>query len=153
SLMGASLALAGLTSAGCMRPPTGTIRPFVRQPENVVPGKPLYYATSMTLSGYAVGLLVESHEGRPTKAEGNPLHPASLGAAGPLQQASVLGLYDPDRAKMVTYRGQPRSWPHVVEELRARLRPGSGRDKGQKVAILTEAVGSPTLNWQMGEFL
>jgi MoCo/4Fe-4S cofactor protein with predicted Tat translocation signal len=153
SLMGASLALAGLTSAGCMRPPTGTIRPFVRQPENVVLGKPLYYATSMTLSGYAVGLLVESHEGRPTKAEGNPLHPASLGAAGPLQQASPLGLYDPDRAQMVSYRGQPRSWPHAAEELRARLRPGSGRDKGQRVALLTEAVGSPTLNWQLGEFL
>src|SRR5687768_10130820 len=53
TLMGASLALAGLTSSGCMRPPPGTIRPFIRQPENLVPGKPLYYATSMSLSGYA----------------------------------------------------------------------------------------------------
>src|SRR5437667_335420 len=83
---------AGLGSAGCFRPPTGTIRPFVRQPENLVPGKPLFYATSMSLSGYAVGLLVESHEGRPTKIEGNVNHPGSLGAAGPMQQASVLGL-------------------------------------------------------------
>src|SRR5262245_3459558 len=112
TLMGASLALAGLTTSGCMRAPTGTIRPFVRQPENLVPGKPLFYATSMSLSGYAVGLLAESHEGRPTKLEGNPHHPASLGAAGPLQQAAVLGLYDPDRAKTITFRAQPRSWAH-----------------------------------------
>src|SRR5262249_28653636 len=84
TLMGASLALAGPRPSGCSRPPTGVIRPFVRQPENVVPGKPLFYATSMSLSGYAVGLLVESHEGRPTKCEGNVNHPGSLGAAGPL---------------------------------------------------------------------
>src|SRR5262249_8623080 len=123
------------------------IRPFVRQPENYVLGKPLYYATSMSLSGYAVGLLVESHEGRPTKIEGNENHPASKGAAGPMQQASVLGLYDPDRAQTVTYRGRPRSWPALVQELRARLRPK------HRLAILTEAVGSPTLRHQIDEFI
>src|SRR3954469_5469048 len=83
SLMGASLALAGLVSSGCMRPPAATIRPFVRPPENLVPGKPLYYATSMSLAGYAVGLLVENHEGRPTKIEGNPWPPASCPADVP----------------------------------------------------------------------
>ena len=77
-LMGASLALAGM--AGCTRQPPEQIVPYVRQPENVVPGRPLYYATAMTLGGRATGLLVESHEGRPTKIEGNPSHPASLGA-------------------------------------------------------------------------
>jgi molybdopterin-containing oxidoreductase family iron-sulfur binding subunit len=148
TLMGASLALAGLASSGCMRPPTGVIRPYVRQPENLVLGKPLYYATSMSLSGYAVGLLVESHEGRPTKIEGNPSHPASLGAAGPIQQAAVLGLYDPDRAQTVTYRAQPRSWGDVVQELRTRLRAGKRR-----LAILTEAIGSPTLDRQLIDFL
>ena len=73
-LMGASLALAGM--AGCTRQPPEQILPYVRQPENVVPGRPLFYATAMTLGGRATGLLVESHEGRPTKIEGNPSHPA-----------------------------------------------------------------------------
>jgi molybdopterin-containing oxidoreductase family iron-sulfur binding subunit len=151
TLMGASLALAGLS--GCTRPPAGTIMPYIRQPEGLVPGKPLFYATSMTLSGNACGLLVESHEGRPTKIEGNPLHPASLGATSGFHQAAVLGLYDPDRAQAVTFRGAPRSWPLLVEELRNRLRPGTGREQGERVAVLSEAIGSPTLDWQRRQFL
>jgi len=87
TLMGASLALAGL--AGC-RAPTGTIMPYVRQPENLVLGKPLYYATSMTLGGFSTGLLAESHEGRPTKLEGNPQHPASLGATTATSMGSAV---------------------------------------------------------------
>ena len=106
TLMGASLALAGLS--GCTRPPVGTIMPYIRQPEGLVPGKPLFYATSMTLSGFATGLLVESHEGRPTKVEGNPSHPASLGATDSFAQAAVLGLYDPDRSAGATFLGRPR---------------------------------------------
>src|SRR5579872_1380687 len=74
-LMGASLGLAGLEIGGCMRQPDEKIVPYVRQPEDFVPGKPLYYATCRTLGGYATGLLVESHLGRPTKIEGNPQHP------------------------------------------------------------------------------
>jgi len=88
-LMGASLALAGLSGCGA-RPPTGKIVPYVRQPEQLVPGKPLFFATAMPLNGGAIGLLVESHEGRPTKVEGNPLHPASLGATDAFAQAAVL---------------------------------------------------------------
>src|SRR5262245_36514148 len=76
-LMGASLGLAGL--AGCSYPPNQRIVPYVKQPEEVVPGKPLYYASAALLAGYATGVLVESHLGRPTKVEGNPQHPASLG--------------------------------------------------------------------------
>src|SRR5206468_882417 len=84
-LIGASLALAGV--AGCAaRPPAGKILPYVRQPEELIPGKPLFYATAMTLGGAAVGLLVESHEGRPTKIEGNPNHPASLGGTDAFAQ-------------------------------------------------------------------
>src|SRR6476659_1781480 len=98
---GVSLALAGLT--GCTRQPTEKIVPYVRQPEEIVPGKPLYYATAMTLGGYATGLLIESHEGRPTKAEGNPMHPASLGASDVFAQASLYGLYDPDRSQTLLY--------------------------------------------------
>src|SRR5262245_33275797 len=94
-LMGASIALAGLTA--CTRQPEEKIVPYVRQPEEIIPGKPLYYATTMSVGGMVNGLLVETHEGRPTKIEGNPLHPASLGACDVYAQAAVLGLYDPDR--------------------------------------------------------
>ena len=80
--------------------------PYVRPPEEIVPGKPLFFATAMTLGGTGVGLLVESHMGRPTKIEGNPDHPASLGATDLFHQASILTLYDPDRSQTVTYLGQ-----------------------------------------------
>ena len=114
-LMAASAALAGLTA--CTKLPTEKIVPYAQQqPEDFVPGKPLFYATAMPLAGYATGLLVESHMGRPTKVEGNPSHPASLGAANVFAQASVLGLYDPDRAQVVIYRGRIGDWsklPHL----------------------------------------
>src|SRR5713226_7761846 len=77
-VMGASLALAGLSA--CTRQPTETIMPYVRQPEEVIPGRPLFFATAVPNLAVAIGVLVESHLGRPTKVEGNPDHPASLGA-------------------------------------------------------------------------
>src|SRR5262245_48053648 len=91
-LLGASAAFAGV---GCGPRPAEKIRPYHQQPEDVIPGKPSHYATAMLLDGYATGLLVTSHGGRPTKIEGNPEHPASLGAAGVFEQASILDLYDP----------------------------------------------------------
>src|SRR4051794_34194592 len=93
-LMAASLALAGLAS--CTRKPDEKIVPYVRQPEELIPGKSLYFATAIHWGGYARGVLVESHEGRPTKIEGNPDHPASLGATDAVTQAALLNLYDPD---------------------------------------------------------
>src|SRR5207244_10304699 len=78
-LMGASMALAGVTA--CTRQPTEKIVPYVRQPEELIPGTPMFFATAMPLGGTATGLLVESHEGRPTKIEGNPLHPSSMAAS------------------------------------------------------------------------
>jgi MoCo/4Fe-4S cofactor protein with predicted Tat translocation signal len=95
-LMGASLALAGVSA--CTRQPNEELVPYVRQPEELVPGKPLFYATAMPMSGAGSGLLVESHEGRPTKIEGNPDHPSSRGSTDLFAQASILTLYDPDRA-------------------------------------------------------
>src|SRR5579863_5776578 len=92
-VMGASLGLAGMT--GCVRLPLEPIVPYVRQPENVIPGRPMFYATACTLGGYASPLLVESHLGRPTKVEGNDQHPASLGGTDIFAQASLLGMYDP----------------------------------------------------------
>src|SRR5436190_5132475 len=99
TLMGASLALAGLSGCSTAPAPAEKIMPYVRQPEDIVPGKPLFFATVMTLGGIASGLLVKSHEGRPTKIEGNPDHPASpsdykFGPTDLFAQAAVLGLYD-----------------------------------------------------------
>src|SRR4029453_4981045 len=107
-LMSASLALAGV--GACTRQPPEHIVPYVRQPEDVVPGKPLFFASAIPLGGVARPVLGESHLGRPTKIEGNPDHPASLGATDVLTQAAVLGLYDPDRSQTVTYRGEVRTW-------------------------------------------
>ncbi len=100
-LMGASFALAGVSA--CTRQPLEKIVPYVKQPEEIVPGQPLYFATALLLDGFARGVLVESHEGRPTKIEGNPAHPASLGASDVFMQAELLALYDPDRAKALTH--------------------------------------------------
>jgi molybdopterin-containing oxidoreductase family iron-sulfur binding subunit len=149
-LMGASLALAGL--AGCTRQPGEEIVPYVKQPEEVVPGRPLFFATAMPLGGYATGLLVESHMGRPTKVEGNPEHPASLGATDAIAQASVLGLYDPDRSQAITHLGELRTWKDFVEALDARLRPHRALG-GEGLRILTGAVTSPTLAGQLRSLL
>jgi molybdopterin-containing oxidoreductase family iron-sulfur binding subunit len=150
TLMGASLALAGLT--GCTRQPTETILPYVRQPEEIVPGRPLFFATAVAPDGYARGVLVESHEGRPTKIEGNPDHPMSLGATDVFGQAHVLGLYDPDRSQTVKFFGEVRPWSAFREALRSALdplRPG----KGEGLRFLTGRVTSPTLAAQLGAVL
>ncbi len=149
-LMGASIGLAGLTA--CTKQPKETIVPYVRQPEEFVPGKPLFYATAMTMGGFGTGLLIESHLGRPTKVEGNPDHPNSLGASDYFHQASVLQLYDPDRSQAVLNRGRISSWiafqaAMMQERERANLNKGAG------VRILTETVVSPTLGAQIKEFL
>jgi molybdopterin-containing oxidoreductase family iron-sulfur binding subunit len=149
-LAAASLALAGLT--GCTRQPPETIVPFVRQPENYVPGHPLYYATAMEMAGGAVGLLAESHLGRPTKLEGNPEHPASLGATDVMAQASVLSLYDPDRSPAPVYLEQIDSYSRLVDELRARL-PALTALQGEGLRILTRTVTSPTLAAQIESLL
>jgi molybdopterin-containing oxidoreductase family iron-sulfur binding subunit len=145
-LMGASLALGGL--AACTRQPTEHITPYVRQPEELIPGRPLFYATSMTLNGVAKGVLAESHEGRPTKIEGNPEHPATLGAADAQMQASVLDLYDPDRLRNVFYQGEIRSWGDFYTALRQILAEHVPQ-QGAGIHILTETVTSPTLADQL----
>ena len=92
--MGASFALAGLNS--CVKPPDEKILPYVKQPEFLVPGKPLKFATAFVMGGYSTGVLVTSHMGRPTRVEGNPDHPASLGSGRHFFAGIVLSLYDPD---------------------------------------------------------
>src|ERR1022692_3205400 len=148
--MGASLALAGLT--GCTRMPNTEIVPYVRQPENAVPGRPMFYATAFTLGGYSSPILVESHLFRPTKIEGNPQHPASLGGTDVYAQASILDLYDPDRAQNITYMGDVRSWNAFMEALRGPMNAEKSM-AGGGVRILTQTVSSPTLAAQINDYL
>jgi MoCo/4Fe-4S cofactor protein with predicted Tat translocation signal len=151
TLAGASFALAGL--AGCaQQAPPEKIVPYVKQPEQMVLGKPLFFATAMALGGTAIGLLVESHEGRPTKIEGNPTHPASLGATDSFAQAAILGLYDPDRSASVTYLGRPRGWDAAAVELRKALADQRGK-KGAGLRLLTGTVASLTLADQIERVL
>ncbi len=149
TLMGASMALAGLM--GCRRP-VEKIVPYVKAPENVIPGVPKYYATTMPLGLNATGLLVESHEGRPTKIEGNEKHPASLGAAGVFQQASILNLYDPDRSKFVLRQGAQAQWADFVAYWQEQFNQFS-QNRGEGLVVLSEAFSSPTLARLRTEFL
>jgi len=141
SLMGASLAMAGL--AGCRRP-VEKIVPYVSQPEEVTIGVPQKYATTMPLSLSSYGLLVECCEGRPIKIDGNPSHPSTQGASDAFMQASILGLYDPDRSKEVRKSGQKSTYEDFVTfwtEHSAQL----ANTKGQDLALLSEPFSSPSL--------
>jgi MoCo/4Fe-4S cofactor protein with predicted Tat translocation signal len=146
-LMAASLAFAGL--AGCKANVETRIVPYVKQPDGMVLGKPLFFATSMPSGADAIGLLVESHEGRPTKIEGNPDHPSSLGATDAIVQASVLNLYDPDRAQTVTYAGAIRTWSEFLDSAQATLSRIKSTDGTPGLRILTGTVTSPTLAEQI----
>jgi MoCo/4Fe-4S cofactor protein with predicted Tat translocation signal len=142
-LMSASLALAGV--GACTRQPPEAIVPYVRQPEDLVPGRPLFFASAIPISGIAKPVLVESHMGRPTKIEGNPEHPGSLGATDTLTQAAVLGLYDPDRAPTVTYRGEVRPWSAFLTAIQSAL-SAQKASQGAGIRILSEPVTSPSLS-------
>ncbi|HEU5411527.1 MAG TPA: TAT-variant-translocated molybdopterin oxidoreductase, partial [Candidatus Acidoferrales bacterium] len=148
--MAASAALAGLTA--CTKLPTEKIVPYVRPPEEIVPGKPLFYATSMTFGGEGIGLLAESYMGRPTKIEGNPEHPGSVGHTDIWGQAATLDLYDPYRSQTVVHNGEIRAWDDFYAELR-RMRGDWSVNQGAGVRILTENIISPTLGAQMRAFL
>ena len=140
-LMSASLALAGVSA--CTRQPEEQIVPYVRQPENIVPGRPLFFASAVVHGGYAKPVLVESHMGRPTKLEGNPEHPASLGGADVFTQAEILNLYDPDRAKTVTFRGEVRSWGHFLTAAQTALAAQKAK-QGAGFRILSGPITSPS---------
>ena len=147
-IMGASMALAGLTACTATNPEK--IVPYVQAPEEIIPGEPLFYATAFPMGGYGMGVLVETHEGRPTKIEGNENHPASLGATDLFAQASILDLYDPDRSRQPTRKGLMKSWADFTAELSENQK---GWGDGEGVRILTGAVTSPTLASQIQAFL
>ncbi|MGD9563642.1 MAG: TAT-variant-translocated molybdopterin oxidoreductase [Pyrinomonadaceae bacterium] len=146
-VMGATLALAGLS--GCVIQPSEKIVPRVRDQEDLLPGKPLFFATAMTIGGVALGLLAKSYEGRPTKIEGNPEHPASVGATDVRAQGSLLDMYDPDRSQEMLHRGTPtKTWLDFTTAFRTAVTE-NGADGGAGVRILTETVTSPTFLAQM----
>lgn len=156
-VMGASMALAGLAS--CTRKADEKLVPYVKQPEWMVPGKPLYFASVATLGGYAKGVLVESYDGRPIKIEGNPDHPASprresaskiaYGASDALTQASVLNLYDPNRSAVVLHIGVVSDYNGFTQAIYDNL---AAHPDGKGISILTEAISSPTLLDQISRF-
>ncbi|MEK6333596.1 MAG: TAT-variant-translocated molybdopterin oxidoreductase [Acidobacteriota bacterium] len=162
-LMGASLALAGLS--GCVIQPPEKIVPYVRQPEEGVPGQGLYFATAFSLSGIATPLLARSNEGRPTKLEGNPDHPNNRNsdpndkgssATDIFSQASILTLYDPDRSQTPLYRGDTRPWSQFVGEIRGAIeKEGDGlrAKRGAGLRFLTETITSPALAAQLKQIL
>src|SRR5882672_2279616 len=149
-LMGASLAMAGMTA--CTKQPLEPIVPYVKQPEEIIPGRPLFFATAFTLGGYASPILVESHLGRPTKIEGNDRHPASLGGTDIFAQAHVLGMYDPDRSQSVMSMGDQRSWQSFLTAIRGPLSAQKAL-QGAGIRILTPTISSPTLADQLRNFL
>jgi MoCo/4Fe-4S cofactor protein with predicted Tat translocation signal len=149
--LGAGTALAGLAGCGGGEPPEKIV-PYVRQPERLVPGKPLYFATTQPSEHGGLGLLVRSMMGRPVKVEGNPRHPASLGATDAAAQASLYELYDPDRAQAVSRAGAPSTWAAFLAELRAAL-DEEARGGGAGLRLLTEPLISPTLAEQIQDVL
>ena len=149
-LMGASMALAGMT--GCTKQPFEPIVPYVKQPEELVPGRPLYFASAFTLGGYGSPVLVESHMYRPTKIEGNADHPASQGGTDVYAQASILDMYDPDRSQNVIYDGDISTWSALTEALRGPLNSQKAVN-GAGIRILSRSFSSPTLADQMQDLL
>ncbi len=146
-LMGAALVMAGLT--GCrFDEPDDPIVPYVTQPEEIVQGKPLFFASAMPFRGYGLGVLVENRMGRPTKVEGNIDHPASLGGTNPLMQGSIFDLYDPDRPQAVSQNGDIATWEGFLATL-ARKRTALSATGGAGLRVLTETVTSPTLGAQL----
>ena len=149
-LMGASLALAGV--AGCTRQPPEQIVPYVRAPEEIVPGRPLFFATAMPFAGEAMPMLVESHMGRPTKIEPNPEHPATRGGSDVFAQAAILTLYDPDRSQAVKHLGDIVPWTDFLAAVQGAMNAQRAL-KGAGLRVLSDTVISPTLADQMEQWL
>jgi molybdopterin-containing oxidoreductase family iron-sulfur binding subunit len=139
-LLGTTAAVSG--AAGCFTNPPDAVLPYARSPEGVVPGNPLHYATTLTLDGYGTGVIVTSNEGRPTKVEGNPEHPASLGGAGGFELGAIYHLYDPQRARGLKHQGQPRAWRQFLADTNARVETLRAQG-GARLRFLVEPSGSP----------
>ena len=149
-VMGASMALAGL--AGCTKQPDEEIHPYVQAPEDLILGKPVYFASVFPFTTGGVPVLIKSDAYRPIKVDGNPEHPCIRGGSDPITQATLLDLYDPDRSQHITYRGDQRPWPAFLAAFRGMLadKKASG---GEGLCFLSTTVTSPTLaaQWQQAQ--
>jgi len=146
-LMGGSMALAGIGLTGCRRPEAYLVA-FTKGAEWTIPGKFLYYATTMPRRNGAMPLIATTSDGRPTKLEGNPLHPISNGATDTFAQASVLDLYDPNRSKTIKAEGVKTDAAALgakLDEIAAAANGGAG------LAFLVERVDSPTRDRLLGQ--
>ena len=148
-LLGASLALAGL--AGCSHPPSSQIVPYVHKPVGQVGGLPRYFATTLTRNGYAHGVLVRDNMGRPTKVEGNPQHPASLGSTDIFAQAAILQLWDPDRSQSVMHGNSVATWDAFAAALTKRVAHFKANG-GEGLRLLIAPTTSPTLAARLAAF-
>ncbi|MFP2929909.1 TAT-variant-translocated molybdopterin oxidoreductase, partial [Pyxidicoccus sp. 3LG] len=143
-LLGASLALAGATACST-RPQDERILPYTKTPPEVTPGNPLHYASGMTLAGHTSGLLITAREGRPVKIEGNPDHPVNQGAAGPWEQAYLLSLYDPSRARVLRQGKTPRSLRVLSEDVANLVNKAAAADGGERLRFLVDPANSPLM--------
>ena len=143
-LLGAMAATFAVVGAEGCRRPLEKVVPYTRMPEDVIPGVPSHYATVIQRRGDALGLVVESHEGRPTKIEGNEAHSSSYGSADLIAQASILELYDPERSTSPRKAGAPASWEDFEKELGAKLATYD-KDQGAKLRLLMPPTVSPTV--------
>ncbi|HEX3595624.1 MAG TPA: 4Fe-4S dicluster domain-containing protein [Polyangiaceae bacterium] len=135
--------MAALGANACSKPPREDIVPYVRRPPEVTPGVARYYATSTSRDGYGIGLLAKSQEGRPTKLEGHPEHPASLGGTGMREQAALFALYDPDRARTFLSRGKPTTWDAFTVAFGSGSRRPFVDRRGAGLALVLEPSASP----------
>lgn len=149
-LISAALAMAGL--GGCGAAPEGDLIPAVRVPPSIIPALPNYYATAHVLDGYAAGTIVKHYMGRPVKVEGNPQHPASLGATSAFGQAELLDFYDPERAWGILTHNVPADLPRLQMAL-AVQRSKISESHGKGFCILTGTVTSPALAAQIEALL
>ena len=154
-LMGAATALTGVGLTGCRRPEAHLV-PFAKSSEWTIPGKFLYYASAMPTPVGAVPLTITTSDGRPTKIEGNPLHPInaglSNGATDAFAQASILDLYDPARSKAISYNSAPVSRADLDAFL-AKVRATAQATQGEGLAILISRENSPSVDRLRAELM
>jgi len=147
--VGASAAVTGASLSGCIRKPVQKIMPYARRPEDLIPGKPLYFATAMQVGGAVQGLIVESQEGRPTKIDGNPRHAGNKGSTDVWAQSAIYDLYDGDRAQTPSTSKGATDWASA-DSMLSQLAQRIEDDQGKGLAILLQASPSPSFQAVLG---
>jgi len=144
SLVAASVALAGLE--GCKKP-VQKIIPYVEAEIATVPGIPKHYASTMPFKNNALGIIIENHDERPVRVNGNEKHPSSMGKSNSFSQATTLNMYDPDRSRGVRFNGKKVDWSEYVK-----YGQSINNKKGEGLAVLSQESSSPTMQFMHKEF-